>query len=300
MSRKKSKALMSLIIALAVSVIGFFVSDDEFNTPKNNFILDEVVFDDGELLKVHYVDVGQGDCTVIELPDGKIMMIDAGENGMENSVFEFLNSINVNKIDFLIATHPHSDHIGGMPEVIANYEIGEIYMPDVTHSSYTFEKMIKNISKKGLSINKAVAGKNIFSFDNLSADIISPENTEYENLNNYSVVIKLSYGENVFLFCGDIEKEVEERLLLKNERIECDVIKTAHHGSSTSSGSSFLKRANPQIAVISCGIDNEYSHPHDEVLKRLAKIGTEIFRTDVSGTISVISDSKKFSVECER
>lgn len=298
MSKRKSNALISLIIALIMSIIGYFASDDEFNISKSNFIYDEVVFDDNGLLKVHYVDVGQGDCTVIELPDDKIMLIDAGENGMEYAVFDFLKSINVKKIDYLVATHPHSDHIGGMPEVIEAYEIGEIYMPDATHSSATFEKMIRAISKKGLSINKAVSGKNIFSFDNLSADILSPEDKEYENLNNYSVVVRLIYGEKSFLFCGDIEKDVENEIFYKE--IACDVLKVAHHGSSTSSTHTFLKKANPKAAVISCGEDNEYGHPHNEVLNRLLKTDTEIFRTDINGTVSVISDGKDIKVECER
>ena len=290
---KKHKKVIILLIT--VLVVGFGqIRDYIFNnyTYQKGSVNELAGLDDADILKVYYVDVGQGDCTVIELPNDEIMMIDSGENGYEEMVIDFLDSINVKKIDYLIATHPHSDHIGGMAEVIDEYDIGKIYMPDVVHTSQTFKNMLLEIEKKNLSINKASRGKTIFEYPDFSAKILSPVSDDYEDLNNYSAVVKLSYKDNSFLFCGDVEKEVEEELLMIGEDIDCDVIKVAHHGSSTSSTYNFLEQSGFDMAVISCGADNDYGHPYDVVLKRINKFTNKVYRTDKSGNITILSDGK--------
>lgn len=251
-------------------------------------------------LKVTFLDVGQGDCSVIELPNGEIMMIDAGENGKEKLIFNFLDSITANKIDYLIATHPHSDHIGGMEEVISAYDIGEVYMPDAVHTSQTFKNMVNAIDQKGLSINKAVAEKVLFEDGSLKAMFLSPMDKKYSDLNNYSAVLRLDYKDKSFLFCGDAEEEAEGEMINRGMSFECDVLKVGHHGSSTSSGDFFMKIASPEISVISCGVNNKYGHPHEEALGRITKYSDKVLRTDVNGTVTVTTDGKTLNVHTER
>ena len=253
---------------------------------------------DQNTVSVHFIDVEQGDCTLIQLPENKVMLIDAGENGFEEDVFEYLDSLKIEKIDYLVATHPHSDHIGGMEEVIKEYDIGEIYMPNAMATTKTYENMLDEIDKKNMKINSAYDGKTIFDYSGVRADIIAPQKgEEFADLNNYSAVVKLTYGEKSFLFMGDAEKEIEEYILKNHKDLKSDVLKVGHHGSSTSSEPEFIEAVNPEYAIISCGKDNEYGHPHKETLKTLKDTGTEVLRTDKMGTIIVKTDGKTISVE---
>ena len=249
-------------------------------------------------VRVHYVDVGQGDCTLIELPENKVMLIDAGENGHESDVMNYLDRCGIRRIDYLIATHPHSDHIGGIEEVVENYEIGEIYMPKTESTSWTYENMLDAIDEKGIYIQSAYSGKNIFEYDGVKAEILSPErNYKNDNLNNSSVVVRLICGKKVFLFTGDAEKVIEKNILQKADDLECDVLKVGHHGSSSSSHEDFIFEVNPEYAVISCGKGNEYGHPHRETLELLEDVGAEVLRTDKLGTIVINTDGEKLNIE---
>lgn len=262
------------------------------------FILFGCSYNEKDNVSVHFIDVGQGDCTLIELPENKIMLIDAGDNGREDEIIDYIDRLNIKKIDYLVATHPHSDHIGGMKEIIENYEIGEIYMPNAYSSSKTFEDMLDAIDKKNLNINSAYAGEKIFEYSGVRADILSPQKGEkYSDLNNSSVVIRLKYKETGFLFMGDAEKEVEEYILENYDNLKNDVLKTGHHGSSTSSGGEFIGAVEPEFAVISCGAGNEYGHPHKETLKTLKENGAEVLRTDKMGTIIIKTNGENLSVE---
>lgn len=195
---------------------------------------------DAPKLSVTYVDVGQGDCAVISLPDGRTMMIDTGEKSAYGTVSGFLDDNGIEKIDYLIATHPHSDHIGGMPQVVDNYEIGKVFMPKVSHDTNTFKKLLQSIKNKGLKAAAAKSGEYIFDEDGLSAQFLAPNSAEYESLNNYSAVVMLKYKNTAFLFTGDAEKLSEKEMLGKGFDLSADVLKVGHHGSSTSSCSEFL------------------------------------------------------------
>ncbi|MBQ3038780.1 MAG: MBL fold metallo-hydrolase [Clostridia bacterium] len=291
MKKSKLKKLI-LLIALAIVVL--------YDIPKESLDIfnfgDTKVIEDGKL-NVCYLDVGQGDCSVIVLPNGKTMMIDGGDINSESTVLDFLIDNGINKIDYLIATHPHSDHIGTLPEIINNFDIGEIYMPRVMHTSTIFESMIDSINTKSLKINTAQYGKRIFNDGNLFAEFIAPVSEKYEELNNYSAVIHLVYDKNSFIFAGDMEKLSEYEVLDKQANINSDVLKVAHHGSSTSSSEEFLKAVSPEYAVISCGADNDYGHPSNKILKRLEKYCNNIYRTDKSGTIVLISDGKSIELK---
>ena len=240
-------------------------------------------------LTVHFIDVGQGDATFIELPNGETMMIDAGEAGCGSDTY--VKSLGRNYIDYLIVTHPHSDHIGNMAAVVESFGIGSIYMPDVPHDTQTFENLLDEIENSGYPVYAARAGQQLTQF----AEILAPISNDYDNLNNYSVVIKVTYGETSFLFMGDAEHEAERDLLSSD--IDVDVLRVGHHGSSTSTDEAFLHAVAPNVAVISVGVDNDYGHPHDEVVNRLEDKGIPIYLTSASGTIVASSDGQNVSVD---
>ncbi len=240
-------------------------------------------------MRVHFIDVGQGDSVFAELPDGKCLLIDAGERDYAGRIISFIDCLGYKKIDYLVATHPHSDHIGGMQRVVENFEIGEVFMPDAVSDTATFINLLETLDERNLSVTVAKSGKRLFSSGVAVADFIAPVNI-VDDLNNCSAVIKLTYDEKTFLFMGDAEVMEEETI---TSDVRCDVLKVGHHGSRTSSGNSFLEKCKPSIAVISCGKDNEYGHPHSEALARLNKNGVDqIYRTDLMGTITVTTDGK--------
>lgn len=249
-----------------------------------------------EKVSVHFIDVGQGDCELVELPENKYMLIDAGDNGAEDAIFSYLDKEGVKKIDYLVATHPHADHIGGMEEVIKKYDIGEIYMPKKESTSMTFEKMIDAIDEKNLSIHIAEAGKNIFNYSGVRADFLGPQK-DYDDLNNASAVVKLKCGDKSFLFMGDAESRAELDILSGGEDVSCNVLKVGHHGSTTSSSEQFLEKTRPEYAVISCGKGNKYGHPHKETLDKLKQIHANVLRTDEMGTIIIKTDGHNLQVE---
>ena len=212
----------------------------------------------------------------------------------------YLKELGVDKIDILIATHPHADHIGGMEKVIQHFEIGEIYMPKVADdqvpTTATYTKLLEAIQAKGMKINQAKAGTTIFSNDNATLEILAPNNSEYKDLNNYSIVTKLTYGNNRFLFTGDAEKESENEMLSKGYDLSCDILKLGHHGSSTSTTNKFLTAASPAVAIVSCGKDNDYGHPHKEIMNKLNNNHITVYRTDSDGTILAQTDGNTYSI----
>ena len=291
MRRNKKNPLIGVIIAAVIFIVPWIFNE-------NADIINNEPHLENVLLTAHFIDVGQGDCTLIELPENKVMLIDAGENGKEGIVTRYIDSLDIKKIDYLVATHPHSDHIGGMEEVIEKYDIGAMYMPDAETVSATFENMLNAAEDKNLILDTAEAGKNIFEYSVVKADIISPAaGKNYDNLNNSSAVVRIMCGEKSFLFMGDAEKQAELDILESGYEVYCDVLKVAHHGSYTSSEMSFLEKARPEYAVISCGAGNEYGHPHKTTLNSFKKIEAKVLRTDELGTIKIKTDGKKLAVE---
>ena len=236
--------------------------------------------------------MGQGDSAFIEFPGGKCALIDAGEAENARSVVSYLKERQCKKIDYLICTHPHSDHIGGMVQVLEAVEVGAVYMPRVSHTSGTFEKLLLAIDSKGLTVHGVKAGDSIAVEQDVTLTVVAPSSDTYEELNDYSLVLHLAYGETSFLFTGDAEKLSEQEMLKSGLPLEADVLKVGHHGSSTSSHKKFLEAVAPTWAVISCDGNNEYGHPHKEVVNRIEKLGIEIYRTDRDGTVMAISDGQ--------
>lgn len=240
-------------------------------------------------LSVYYLDVGQGDSEYIELPDGKTMLIDAGTAESGNDIISFIQNRGTKKLDYVVATHPHADHIGSMAKVLKSFDIGQIYMPDASTDTKTFEKMLDVIEEKNIPLKQAKAGESIVTGDELSIDIIAPNGTDYEELNDYSAVVKINFGTTSFLFMGDAE-ELSESEILGN--VQCDVVKEGHHGSNTSSSQEFVNKTKAEYAVVSVGEGNSYGLPKDNILKRWEAAGANIFRTDKEGTICFVSDGK--------
>ena len=245
-------------------------------------------------LRVSFIDVGQGDSEFIELPNGETMLIDAGTNETGKNVVDYIKSLGYTSIDYVVGTHPHEDHIGGLDDVIKTFDIGSIYMPKVTADTKTFEDVLDAAESKNLMINTAKSGVSIMNTEDLSIKFLAPTLDSYENTNDYSAVVKVVYGETSYLFTGDAE-EFSENLI--TDDVNADVLKVGHHGSSTSTSTEFLKKVSPSSAVISCGKDNSYGHPHSETLQKLADMGTAVYRTDELGTIVSVSDGKTINFD---
>lgn len=290
--------MIKKIFAVIIVIISIFLAVKEMNifpstiteTPTTENI--ESTRLEGEM-KVHYIDVGQGDCIFIELPNSETMLIDAGEYDEVDGAVTYIHSYGYDTIDYVIATHPHSDHIGGMKTIFDNFNVKNVYLSPAISTTKTYEYMLEAIQNSNAKAYKAFAGTEIISEDNLSVIVVAPATDnpdDYtDNLNDSSVILKLTYGETSFLFTGDAEKAEEDAI---RTNIKCDVLKIGHHGSRTSTSANFLKNAKPKYAIISVGEGNEYGHPTEEVLKRLEERNIEVFRTDLMGSIVVTSDGK--------
>ncbi|WP_028829145.1 ComEC/Rec2 family competence protein [Proteocatella sphenisci] len=251
-------------------------------------------------LEMHFIDVGQGDSTLILTPDGYTMLIDAGDNTQGKNVVSYIRSLGINKIDVLVGTHPDADHVGGIDDIIKSFEIGDFYMPRTTHDTKTFEDVLLAAKSKGLKIKAAESDKLIAFDPETKAIFLSPENKKYSNNNAYSAVIQITYGSNKFLFTGDAEKENEKEMIKKYGNVlKSDLIKLAHHGSATSNTPEFLDIVDPEVATVSCAYKNKYSHPHSEILKYLKEKDIPLYRTDEQGTIIIYSDGENLSVDQE-
>ena len=277
---KKTKEILSILMIALFSILlvscGKAAQSD--NTSKTN-------------VKIHYIDVGQGDSELIQIGD-KNILIDAGTS--DKKALDYLKSVGIKKIDYAIATHPHEDHIGSMDDVIKAFDIGTFYAPKVTTTTKTFENMVKALKAKNLKMTVPKVGEEI-TIGNATLTFLAPNSDKYEDLNNYSIVVKLKYGNNSFIFMGDAEDISEGEILQKQLDIKADVLKVGHHGSHSSTTQEFLDKVNPKYAVISCEKGNDYGHPHKETLTKLNDKNINVFRTDLNGTIIAESNGKEIS-----
>ena len=249
----------------------------------------------GDTLRVNYIDVGQGDSIFIELPNKETMLIDAGESYEADNVINYIKNLGISKIDYIVGTHPHTDHIGGLEEVINTFDIGSIYMPKATSTSKTYLDLLTTISDKGLSVKTAKSGVVILDEDNLKLEFIAPNSDSYSELNNYSAVLKLTYLDNTFLFMGDAETLSEDEI---TSDVDADVIKVGHHGSDSSSSLEFVKKVSPEYAIIMVGEGNSYNHPYQSIIDRYLSVGANVLRTDLDGNI--VCDSDGVDVSCKK
>lgn len=248
-------------------------------------------------LTVHFLDVGQGDCVLITCGE-HAMLIDAGDNSMGTTVELYLRKQNIKKLDYVIGTHPDADHIGGMDVIIYKFDCDTIILPDFEKNTATYRDVIDTINNKNYKITRPAAGKT-YSLGQSEFTVISPVSDDYgDNANNYSVGIRLTYGDTSFLLAGDAEEEAEEDMLDSGQELKADVFKASHHGSRTSNTEEFLEAVNPEYAVISCGENNKYGHPHAQTLNTLRAMGIKVFRTDEQGAVIIKSDGKELTFNC--
>ena len=280
---KNKRTLLIIGFLFIISLIYTYFSETHKIKPETS----------GENLTITYLNVGQGDSSFIEFPNGKCMLIDASTSSEGEKVCNHIAAKGYEKIDYVVATHPHNDHIGGMDMVMQCFEIGTAYLPDAVTSTSTYLSFLKLLKKSGTTVVKAESGAD-FSEGDVKIEFLAPISKEYDDLNNYSAVVKLTYNKKSFLFMGDAEEMVETELLQKRN-LKANVLKVGHHGSNSSTSQDFLDAVDPEIAIISCGRDNDYGHPHKEVLDRLKNAGVEIYRTDINGDIPIISNGLEVS-----
>ncbi len=256
---------------------------------------------DGDIA-VHFIDVQQGDCTLI-VADNYTVLIDAGEVSEKSKVITYLRSLDITHLDMVIASHPHSDHIGSLGAVIEEYGTDLLLMPeeteDMTPVTTSYENMITAAEECNAEIKYAKLGDVYTLTEDCTIDILAPV-ADYDDHNNYSIVCRLNYGETSFLFTGDIENQAERDIVNSGADLSADVIKIAHHGSNTSSLKVFLQNTDPKYAVISVGALNDYGHPHKETLELLNLLGIDVLRTDYHGDIVLSSDGTDITVVKEK
>jgi len=223
------------------------------------------------------------------------MLIDTGEAEYAQAVIDYIRGQGIDRLAYAVATHPHSDHIGGMARIINEFPIETFIAPDALHTTATFERMLDALEASDLGITVPEINET-FTLGEAVFTALSPDGTDFKDLNNASVVLRLEFGGTRFLFTGDAEESAEQKMLANGLNLACDVLKVGHHGSNTSSSAAFLQAVSPSVAVISCGADNSYGHPHREVVERLDAIGAEILRTDQEGHIVMVSDGTRVVV----
>ncbi len=297
----KNKKLIYLVIILVISVVSAVFGLDNYDKifeGESPFEATQTADTQAEQLEVHYIDVGQGDCSLI-VCDGEAMLIDAGENGHEDKVLNYLRVMNIEKLDYIIASHQHSDHIGGLPEVLDEIGTDNIIMPRLTKeqtpTNSTYTAFLKSVQNSGAKVIASKVGA-AYTLGSATFEILGPVTNEVEDINSMSVIVKLTYGENTFLFTGDAEKDEERSVIATGADLDCDVLKVGHHGSGTSSCTDWLDAVTPEICVIQVGADNDYGHPHENIVERLMKYADEIYRTDLCGDIVITSDGVNLNV----
>lgn len=246
-------------------------------------------------VRVHFIDVGQGKSILIEAPE-KTVLIDAGENDQGKTVLKYLSDNGIKSIDIAIGTHPHSDHIGGLDTVIMGIPVSSVILPvipdEMVPTTITYTDLLEAIAEKGLKITPARPGAKYALGNGSELTVLAPLGADYDDLNDFSVVTRLDYGETSFLFTGDASSPAENDMLNSGENLHADVLDAGHHGSRGATTAKFLAAVNPRTAVISCGLDNPYGHPHRELIERLTNHGARILRTDLHGSVVIISDGE--------
>lgn len=251
----------------------------------------------GDKLKVSFIDVGLGDSILIER-NGHSMVIDGGTREASSDVVKYIKNQKISTIDYLIATHPHEDHIGGIDDIINNFTVNDFFMPECTQTTKVYKDVLTAASKKKLTIHRPQPGK-AYSFEGAQFTILAPNSSKYDAINNYSIVLRLSYGSTSFMFTGDAEKLSESEMIKKGFTLKSDVLKVGHHGSLTSTSPDFLSAVSPKYAVISSA-NGEKNLPAAKTVSRINSAGIKLYETYKSGTVVAESDGKTITFKTEK
>lgn len=303
--KKKNNKIVEFII-LAVLALGTIFYEQYINnetqsttnvqlkesTEKEEEVENTVNLTDDSNLKIYFIDVGQADCILIN-NNGEYALIDAGNNEDGSKVVTYLQSLGITEFKYVFGTHAHEDHIGGMDNIIESFKIDDFYMPDAITTTKTFESVLDALEEKSVAF-ETPSINDTFTLSDATIKVLYV-GTDTSDLNNTSIVLRMTYGDTSYLFMGDATSTVEKTILSSVE--ETDVLKVGHHGSQYSSTSDFLNKVNPKYAIIEVGKNNTYDHPKQTTLDKLNKLGTKIYRTDESGTIILTSDGKNISFE---
>ena len=246
-------------------------------------------FSSDETASFHFIDVGQGDCILIQDAETNIL-IDAGTTASGSEILAYLENLGIDYLDCFIGTHPHEDHLGGGSAILSELEVENVYLTGETSNSYFFERLVDTIIEKEITPVRPDFDKE-YQFGKFSVEFLSPK-VDFGDTNNNSLVTMITYGDIKALFTGDSERPVESELVKNGTDIKADILKVGHHGSRNGTSKEFLASVNPAVAVIQCGKDNSYGHPHEEALNRLQALDINIMRTDEKGTIILHTDGE--------
>lgn len=297
MKRTKFKKLL-VVLSIVTSIISTTVTAiptiaaPASTSSKTASRLKATQSSDIEKMEVHFIDVGQGDSTLIMCGD-QSMLIDTGDDSKGTTIQNYIQKRNIKKLDYLVLTHPDSDHIGGAPVIITKFDIDKVFMSNFEKDNKTYQKLIQALDNKRLKYITPDVGSQ-YSLGSATITILAP-NKEYDDPNNASVALLIQNGDNKFLFTGDAQEEAELDILDNKIDISADVYKVGHHGSKTSTCEEFFEAVDPKYAVISCGEENSYGHPHAQTLNTFRINGVEVYRTDESGSIIATSDGKEIT-----
>lgn len=253
-------------------------------------------------LKIHFIDVGQGDSILIKEAGGQNILVDGGDRADRTAaeIINYLKDQNVKKINYLISTHPHADHIGGLVDIIDSFEVETVLDSGKVHSSATYENYLIKIDQKNINFETPRQGDKYKLGESEIVFLHPDQKIDDYSLNNSSLVFVLKYGQHNFLFTGDIEKKVETELLAENPDLKIDVIKVPHHGSDSSSSANWIKSLEIKTAVIQVGADNNYGHPKADVIKLYQTEGAQVYRNDLNGNVVITADGKNYTIKVDK
>jgi len=290
--KKMRYAPMVLVLVLILGLVGIYVLLDYGIVGVETSSTVDRIRSVSDPVKVHFIDVGQGDAILIQVK-AKNILLDAGTEEAAPTILAYLKTYGVEKLDLVFLTHPHEDHVGGMGEVLQKVPFEEFYTPDKTVVTQSYERLEKALEKAGKARNVLKAGMSFDFGDGILLEVLTPSRSSYLNPNNYSPIMRLSYGNSAFLFTGDAEEVAETEALKTGKDLKADVLKAPHHGSATSSTQAFLDRVAPRFVVVTSEQGNDHNLPTPAILERYSAMGASVVLTEEKGTVVFSSNGKE-------